>query len=92
MAASGCHIIPAIPGQFEGMVRPVELCSNDQRAGRQAPGSFESGKMVRLSGESSNRLFEILADWNDILRSTSLNDNRTTEPVKEPSRKAETRR
>lgn len=48
--------------------------------------------MVRLSGESSNRLFEILADWNDILRSTSLNDNRMVEPVKEPAGKAKTRR
>lgn len=30
--------------------------------------------MVHPEVETSNRLFEVLADWNDILRSTSLND------------------
>jgi hypothetical protein len=36
--------------------------------------------MVGLTGETSNRLFEILADWNDILKGTSLGSGKPPEP------------
>jgi hypothetical protein len=31
--------------------------------------------MAHLSAETSNSIFKILGDWNDVLRFTSLNQN-----------------
>jgi len=47
--------------------------------------------MARLSGESSNRLFETLAEWAEILKTTSLgqrtNDNIPPEPAQTRAKK-----
>jgi len=49
------------------------------------------GKMVRLSEESSNLLFETLAEWTEILKTTSLgrrmNDNIPPKPAQSRAKK-----
>jgi|TARA_Y100000815_G_scaffold222181_1_gene208713 hypothetical protein len=42
--------------------------------------------LARLEGETSNRLFEILADWNEILKSTSLAEKSNDNPLKADTR------
>ncbi|WP_156323814.1 hypothetical protein [Citromicrobium sp. WPS32] len=49
-------------------------------------GALPRMEMVRLEGETSNRLFEILADWNEILKSTSLAEKSNDNPLKADTR------
>ncbi len=48
--------------------------------------------MARSEGENSNRLFEILADWNEIPKSTSLNEKSNDNPPKADKRPVRMRR
>jgi hypothetical protein len=40
--------------------------------------------MAHLEGETSNKLFEVLADWNDILKDTSLGASKPAAPANDP--------
>jgi hypothetical protein len=44
-------------------------------------------EMARSDLESSNALFQILSNWNDILRSTSLNENAPAAPKRKAGQK-----
>lgn len=39
-------------------------------------------KLAHFTGETSNQLFEILREWNDVLRTTSLNPSQAGRPKK----------
>jgi hypothetical protein len=44
--------------------------------------------MARLGAPISNDLFKILADWNDVLKGTSLNQNEQPVPRKRVGRRS----
>jgi len=58
-----------VPGNREVTMRPTNVSSNNQESGQ---ASSNEVRMVRLEGETSNALFEILAEWNDHLKDTDL--------------------
>jgi hypothetical protein len=53
------------------MVRPSDASSNMKEPGSRST----EGRLARLCADRSNQLFQILANWNQVLKFTSLNQN-----------------